>query len=92
LQKEFPQVRVTKAPFDLPQTQQSGSRRGVESLLVLIDNGGGDSAAQEMARTLKANGKKRVVILAGGEEILARGGKPGLQRKGVVVGGPAQNK
>jgi len=60
--------------------------------MVLIDGGGPDNSAQEMARTLKANGIKRVVILAGGEEILSRGGKPGLQRTGITVGGPTQKK
>jgi hypothetical protein len=52
-------------------------------LLVLIDSG--DGKADEMARALKANGNKRFVILAGGEEMLARKGKAGLQRSGSVV-------
>ena len=86
LGKEFPQTPVTRLPFDLPQLRQSESNGGVKPLLVLIDDGGADNSALEMARVLKANGVRRVVILAGGEEILSRGGKPGLQRRGVVVG------
>jgi len=85
LGKEFPQTQVTRSPFDLPQLRQSESG-GVKPLLVLIDDGGADNSALEMARVLKANGVRRVVILAGGEEILSRAGKPGLQRRGVVVG------
>jgi hypothetical protein len=77
---------VTRSPFDLPQLRQSESGGGVKPLLVLIDDGGADNSALEMARVLKANGVRRVVILAGGEEILSRAGKPGLQRRGVVVG------
>lgn len=93
LQKEFPRVPITRSPFDLPQARQSETERGKGGpVLVLIDDGGPDNSAQEMARTLKANGAKRVVILAGGEEILSRGGKPGLQRTGAVIARPAQKK
>ncbi|HWQ90547.1 MAG TPA: hypothetical protein VN673_02660, partial [Clostridia bacterium] len=45
----------------------------------------GDGAAQETARMLRANGVKRFVILAGGEQSLARKGKPGLQRVGSTI-------
>lgn len=79
LQKEFPGATVTKSPFDLQSRQGAGARPPV---LVLIDNGDGE-AAQKYARTLKANGMGRVRILAGGEQILARGGQPGLQRMEV---------
>jgi len=78
LQKEFPQARVTKSPFDLPQTRQAGQGSAIAPLLVLVDDG--DGSAQVTARTLKANGVARFVILTGGEEILSRHGKPGLQR------------
>ncbi|MEW6157836.1 MAG: rhodanese-like domain-containing protein [Verrucomicrobiota bacterium] len=81
LAKEFPGARVTKSAFSLPQARQSLSGSGAAPLLVLIDNG--DGSAQETARKLRAGGQKRVVILAGGEEILARGGKAGLQRQGL---------
>ena len=93
LRKEFPQVPITRSPFDLPQAKQSETERGKGGpVLVLIDDGGADNSAQEMARTLKANGIKRVVILAGGEEILSRGGRPGLQRAGVTISVPEQEK
>ena len=67
-------------------------------LLVLIDNG--DGVAQTMARTLKANGLKRYVILTGGELILSRQGQAGLQRSSpasqaanrTVSSGPATQK
>jgi rhodanese-related sulfurtransferase len=45
-----------------------------------------------MARTLRANGLKRVVILAGGEAALAREGKPGLQRLGTTLEYQRSNK
>ena len=50
------------------------------SLLVLIDNG--DGVAETIARRLKASGTRRYAILAGGEQVLARHGQPGLQRTG----------
>jgi rhodanese-related sulfurtransferase len=82
LQKAFPQVAaITRNPFDLPQTRQS-TADAPYPLLVLIDDGKG-SQAQETARLLRANGNARVVILAGGEEIVARQGQPGLQRRAV---------
>jgi len=93
LQKEFPQVPITRSPFDVPQARQGETERGKGGpVLVLIDDGGPDNSAQEMARTLKANGIKRVVILAGGEEILSRGGRPGLQRTGTAIGVQEQKK
>lgn len=87
LRQAFPKARgVSRSPFDLPQTRQSGNAQGGKPpLLVLVDNGDGASAGA-MARALKANGIKRVVILAGGEEILARGGRAGLQRAGGSLG------
>lgn len=81
LASEFPQAPVTKSPFNLPQTRQSSSSAAPPAL-VLIDDG--DGSAQATARILKANGITRVVILAGGESILARHGQPGLQRQGAV--------
>jgi rhodanese-related sulfurtransferase len=79
LNQEFPGMRVAHSAFETAPTRQSGVASPAP-LLVLIDNG--DGAAQAMARTLKANGVKRYVILAGGELILARHGQPGLQRSG----------
>ncbi|MFN7137926.1 MAG: rhodanese-like domain-containing protein [Limisphaerales bacterium] len=82
LAKAFPNGRVTKSPFELPQGRQAkGSNNGIAPLLVLIDDG--DGSANEMARQLKAAGNTRVVVLAGGEEIVSRGGKPGSQRMGA---------
>jgi rhodanese-related sulfurtransferase len=79
LSQEFPGKRVMYTAFE------AGARRQLREgsaapLLVLVDNG--DGAAQAMARTLKANGVKRYVILVGGELILARHGQAGLQRTG----------
>lgn len=78
LRSEFPGAAVASSPFQLPQTRQAAG--GAAPLMVLIDNG--DGKAQAMARTLKANGVHRFVILAGGESILARHGRAGLQRTG----------
>jgi phage shock protein E len=89
LQKEFPGARVTKSPFDISSTsggQKSANESGASPLLVLIDNG--DGSARDTARTLKANGNIRSVILVGGEEILARNGKSGLQRSGTTISVP----
>ena len=82
LQAEFPKARVTQSPFDVPvvRTKSAGS---IPPLLVLIDRG--DGTAQKMARTLKANGVTRFVILVGGEETLVRKGQPGLQRAGSTI-------
>jgi hypothetical protein len=58
-----------------------------QPLLVLIDSGNG--AAQRMARALKANGTKRFVILAGGEEILARKGRSERRAIAGTLAAPA---
>jgi len=80
LRQEFTKVRgITRSPFDLPQSRQgAGGGATTPPLLVLIDNG--DGSAQTMARTLKANGLTRYVVLVGGELSLARKGRPGLSR------------
>lgn len=80
LAREFPNAPVAKSAFALPQ-QRQGSSKTAAPLLVLIDSG--DGTAQEVARSLKAAGNSRYVVLAGGEEIIARHGKTGLQRQGV---------
>ncbi|HWH70714.1 MAG TPA: rhodanese-like domain-containing protein, partial [Candidatus Sulfotelmatobacter sp.] len=81
LSAEFPNAPVTHSPFALPPTRKiNATGTATPPLMVLIDNG--DGAAQETARILKANGIKRFVILAGGEEILVRKGQSGLQRIG----------
>jgi rhodanese-related sulfurtransferase len=81
LASEFPGAQITKSPFNLPQARQSASGQPLPApVLVLVDDG--DGAAQETARKLKANGITRVVVLAGGELTLSRGGRPGLLRSG----------
>ncbi len=91
LRQKFPSVPITSSPLSFPRVTQSiGPSAGVPPLLVLIDNA--DGSAQEMARMLKANGLKRVVILAGGEAILARDGQPGLQRMGLGQGSQSNAK
>lgn len=85
LQKTFPKTSgVTTSPFKLPQRRQADGSSSEEPLVVLIDNGDGVTA-QQMARTARANGMRRVVILAGGEATLSREGKPGLQRIGTTL-------
>ena len=67
LRAEFPNVRITRSPFETvaPKTAMSSTAATSKPpLLVLIDSGNG--AAQQMARTLKANGIERFAILAGG--------------------------
>ena len=79
LREEFSKVRgVTRSPFNLPQSRQGANNSGATPLLVLIDNG--DGSAQETARLMKANGIKRFAILAGGEPVVARKGRPGSGR------------
>jgi rhodanese-related sulfurtransferase len=98
LRQTFPKVGgVRRSPWDLPRQPQSvapdrGStepqRSAVTPLLVLIDDGDG-VVAQNTARALHAGGFRRVVILAGGERALSRGGQPGLQRSGGAVTAPS---
>ncbi len=83
LTAEFPGARVAKSAFGIVPQKTASGKPGPAPLLVLIDNG--DGSADEIGRALKANGNKRFVILAGGEEMLARKGKAGLQRSGSVV-------
>jgi rhodanese-related sulfurtransferase len=80
LRQEFANVRgVTRSPFDVPQSRQGVSNgSGSAPLLVLIDNG--DGSAQATARLMKANGITRYAILAGGESVVARKGRPGSGR------------
>jgi len=49
-----------------------------DSMIILIDDG--DGRAQEEARRLRAEGFARVVVLAGGETIIRRSGRPGMGR------------
>jgi len=88
LHAEFPAAKLSPSPFRLPPALKSLSGAApVPPLLVLIDQG--DGTAEQTARLLRANGVTRVVILAGGEEILARQGQRGLQRQGSTTTAPA---
>jgi rhodanese-related sulfurtransferase len=83
LQTEFPKARIVHSPFAGTLKPRAAATAATPPLLVLVDNG--DGRAQAMARTLKANGVTRFVILAGGEEILSVHGQAGLQRIGSSV-------
>jgi len=83
LTSEFPKARVVQSPFAGSIMQSKVAVAATPPLLVLVDNG--DGRAEAMARTLKANGVTRYVILAGGEQILAVHGQAGLQRIGSSV-------
>jgi rhodanese-related sulfurtransferase len=86
---EFPGVRVITASAEtVPGDRRMGLARagglrgqdsGHSELYVLIDIG--DGVAEEMARSLKAAGIKRFVILAGGEESIVRKGQSELKKK-----------
>jgi rhodanese-related sulfurtransferase len=52
-------------------------------LIILIDDG--DGSAVEAAEALRSQGNRRVVVLAGGEDILRRGGRSGLERSGSSI-------
>lgn len=58
-------------------TRTGGKDTHYRSLFVLIDDGDGE--AGKVAHRLKAAGIKRMAILTGGEQILRRGGRPGLE-------------
>jgi len=84
LAAEFPRAKIAQSPFaGSASTRTFAGSASAPPLLVLIDNG--DGAAQQMARTLKANGVKRFAILVGGEEMIARKGQPGLERTGSSI-------
>jgi rhodanese-related sulfurtransferase len=84
LAQEFPGLRSSRSPFDLPSAKPAKGGPSTTPIIVLIDDG--DGTAQAMARKLKANGMKQYVILAGGEMILSRHGQAGLQRSGSSSG------
>lgn len=78
LSKAFPGHKVVKNPF-APADKTAAEA----SVLVLIDRN--DGTAESMARRLRADGRSRVAILVGGEEIIAHGGRPGLERVGSGI-------
>ncbi|MDF7800706.1 rhodanese-like domain-containing protein [Pontiellaceae bacterium B1224] len=91
LDEKFPGRPVVKSPFEVDAVaRRTGGSEGVSRMssepekvpvMVLIDNGDGE--AEKIARMLRANGFRRVVILAGGERIIERDGAPGLKRMGM---------
>lgn len=83
LHAAFPQARVEKSAFNVAGKKKSASGETMAPLLVLIDTG--DGTSEEMVRTLRANGITRFVVLAGGEEIIARQGQAGSKRSGGTV-------
>ncbi len=52
-------------------------------LIVVIDSG--DGAGEDVVRRIRASGNRRVVLLAGGERILSREGRPGLERRSLGI-------
>ena len=52
-----------------------------DDLIVIVDDG--DGSGEDLARSLRAAGNRRVVVLTGGETILRREGRPGLERRGM---------
>jgi rhodanese-related sulfurtransferase len=90
LEEKFPGKAVVESPFDIPAVAaRAGGEKSLQRMseaepvpvMVLIDSGDGE--AEKTARILRANGIRRVVILAGGERIIERDGAPGLQRMGM---------
>lgn len=81
LSREFPGLSVIKDPFN--QASKAAAKTA-GPVLVLIDNN--DGTSEETARKLQLAGNRRVVVLAGGEEIIAHGGRPGLERQGPGLG------
>jgi rhodanese-related sulfurtransferase len=78
-----PLTDLTQEFPDLPQVKSAPEKAVAagEPMLVLIDSA--DGTAEQTARTLKASGSKRYVILVGGETTLERKGERGLQRDGA---------
>lgn len=91
LDEKFPGKAVVKSPFEISAVaSRNGGTGGMARMseaeavpvMVLIDSGDGE--AEKTARILRANGIRRVVILAGGERIIERGGAAGLNR--IAIG------
>ena len=83
LHATFPGAKITTSAFGPSPAAKSAA--DAVPLMVLIDNG--DGTAETTARQLRANGQRRFIILAGGEQIIARDGVAGKQRLGSKVGG-----
>jgi rhodanese-related sulfurtransferase len=92
----LPQARVVR-PGQIPDSQGGAVPLAAEGepaarvsaidpeaeLIVVIDNG--DGAGEEVVRRIRASGNRRVVLLAGGERILSREGRPGLERRSLGI-------
>lgn len=76
-QKKLPGANVTR-------NVDGYLKRHRDGLLVLVDDD--NETAMRKAVHLRASGYKRVVVLAGGAEILKRGGRSGLKRVGTSIG------
>ncbi len=81
LRREFPGRPVIQDPLGAP-TKAKGE--GVEPVMVLIDRN--DGTSEDVARQLRQLGRSRVVVLVGGEEMIVRKGRPGLERVGPGSG------
>jgi rhodanese-related sulfurtransferase len=80
-----PQAGVTARPFDELKRIKGNNPtfRHAPSLLVVSDDD--NTSAQKVAERIRASGYKRVVVLAGGEEIIKREGRAGLTRSGSAA-------
>jgi rhodanese-related sulfurtransferase len=80
-----PKAGLTTRPFDVLGGIKGRSQffRHAPSLLVVIDDD--NTTAQRIADRIRAAGYKRVVVLAGGEEIIKREGRGGLARSGSAT-------
>lgn len=92
LSTRFPGVRILDLSSEIAPDQKGDSarlfsrspelalaKRDHGDFYVLIDNG--DGSAENVARSLRAAGVKRIAILPGGEETLLRKGQPGKEKR-----------
>lgn len=84
-QKSLPRASVTTDAFDQIARLKGNKKRfsGAPSLIVVIDND--NESAMTTARRIQQSGYKRVVVLAGGEEIIRRDGRSGMARQGAAA-------
>lgn len=90
LEAAFPEARVISRrggddtgaePAAAATSASPASIDPEDELIVVIDDG--DGSGEETVRNLRASGNRRVVLLAGGERILRREGRPGLERQSM---------
>lgn len=88
----FPGVRILDLSSEIVPDQERGAARlfsrapelvrakkDHRDFYVLIDNG--DGSAEDLARSMRAAGVKRIAILPGGEKTLLRKGQPGNEKR-----------